>query len=297
MARTPVPSPEELAAEVRKDVTGIARELRERRQLLGWSQVELGRTAKVGRTVINQIEAGTRVPSLRTYAKLRAALGLEPPPAAASPRRLPLQLADDLVAACCAGLLARTRLPLAELASALEISIPAVRENLERVAERLRPVGYTCTEDGGEVRIWPLPGRPSEAVRCLTITEETVQPSAEQIAVLAIVAFFGQVTRAQIERVRGSAEARVDSASLLERMVRQGLLASARSDRALGAPAVYSVTTKALRAAGYPNAEALREVIAAQFTTAELASIANAFERDRDQLTRGFARRREDERI
>ena len=34
-------------------------------------------------------------------------------------------------------------------ALALDIAIPAVRENLERVAERLRPVGYTLTERRG----------------------------------------------------------------------------------------------------------------------------------------------------
>jgi chromosome segregation and condensation protein ScpB len=35
---------------------------------------------------------------------------------------------------------------------------------------------------------------------------------------------------------------------VLDRMVRQGLLAKVRSDRSLGAPYVYSVTAKALRA-------------------------------------------------
>jgi segregation and condensation protein B len=288
MDRTGVPSEQALAAEVLGEQDTLARELRERRQLLGWSQVELSRVAQVGRTVINQIEAGTRMPSLRTYAKLRAALGLEPPPAAAIPRRLPLQLSDDLVTALCAGLVARTRVPLAGLASALDVSIAAVRENLERVAARLQPAGYTCTEDGGEVRCWPLPGRATEVVRCLTVTEETASPSAEQLAVLAIVAFFGQVTRAEIEAFRGGGAAPVESASLLERMVAQGLVAKVRSDRRLGAPNVYTVTTKALRAAGYPTVEAMREVIAAQFTAAELAGIANAFERDRDRMTRGF---------
>lgn len=34
----------------------------------------------------------------------------------------------------------------------------------------------------------------------------------------------------------------------------------------------------------------MREVIAAQYTPQELASIANAFERDRERLTRGFRR-------
>lgn len=249
---------------------------------------QLSRVAHVGRTVINQIEAGTRFPSVRTYAKLRAALGLEPPAAAAIPRRLPLQASDDLLSALCAGLVARTRVPLAELASAADVSIAAVRENLERVAARLEPAGYTCTEDGGEVRLWPLPGRPSDVVQCLSVTEETASASPEQLQVLAIVAFFGRLTRAEIEGFRGGTAASLDSASLLARMVRQGLLAATRSDRGLGRPTVYTVTTKALRAAGFPTVDAMREVIAAQFSAPELAGIANAFERHRDRLTRGF---------
>ena len=156
------------------------------------------------------------------------------------------------------------------------------------MAARLERVGYTCTDDGGELRMWPLPGRPSDVVRCLTVTEETASPSPEQLQVLAIVAFFGELTRAEIEAFRGGGGAAVDSASLLERRVAHGLLAKTRSDRGLGAPNVYAVTTKALRAAGYPTVDAMREVIAAQFTSTELAGIANAFERDRDRVTRGF---------
>jgi len=201
----------------------------ERRQLLGQSQVQLSQSAKVSRTVINEIEAGTRFPSVRTYARLRAALGLEPPAAAMIPQRLPLELDPDRVTALCAGLLARHEARLADLASALDIAIPAVRENLERVAERLRPVGYTLTDDGGTVRLWPLPGPPSEVVRCLSAVEETVQPSPEQVGILGIVAYFGQITRTQIEAFRGEGAGAVNSASVLDRMVRQGLLAKVRS--------------------------------------------------------------------
>ena len=77
--------------------------------------------------------------------------------------------------------------------------------------------------------------------------------------------------------------------------VATGLLAKVRSDRGLGAPYVYSFTTKALRASGYPSVEAMREVIASRFTPAELAAIANAFEKDTERLTRGVrnGRRRE----
>ena len=293
VARTAVP--DEAAANVRRELSALARELRERRQLLGHTQVQLSKSSKVSRTVINEIEAGTRFPSVRTYAKLRAALGLEPPAAATIPQRLPLQLEEDLVAALCAGLLARHEASLADLASALDIAIPAVRENLERVAERLRPVGYTLTDDGGIVRLWPLPGPPSEVVRCLTTVEETIQPSPEQVGILGVVAYFDRITRTQIEAFRGEGDGAVDSASVLDRMVRQGLLAKVRADRVIGAPYVYSVTTKAVRASGYPSVEAMRAVIAARFTPAELAAIANAFEKDRERLTRGVRnpRRRE----
>ena len=204
VARTAVP--DEAATKVRAELSALARELRERRQLLGQTQVQLSKSSKVSRTVINEIEAGTRFPSVRTYAKLRAALGLEPPAAASIPQRLPLQLEEDLVSALCAGLLARHEATLADLASALDIAIPAVRENLERVAERLRPVGYTLTDDGGTVRLWPLPGPPSEVVRCLSTVEETVQPSPEQGGILGIVAYFGQITRTQIEAFRGEGD-------------------------------------------------------------------------------------------
>ena len=284
VARTAVP--DEAATKVRAELSALARELRERRQLLGQTQVQLSKSSKVSRTVINEIEAGTRFPSVRTYARLRAALGLEPPAAASIPQRLPLQLEEDLVSALCAGLLARHEATLADLASALDIAIPAVRENLERVAERLRPVGYTLTDDGGMVRLWPLPGPPSEVVRCLTTVEETIQPSPEQVGILGVVAYFDRITRTQIEAFRGEGDGAVDSASVLDRMVRQGLLAKVRSDLALGAPFVYSVTTKALRASGYPTVEAMREVIASRFTPAELTAIANAFEKDRERLTR-----------
>jgi hypothetical protein len=107
------------------------------------------------------------------------------------------------------------------------------------------------------------------------------------VGILGIVAYFGQITRTQIEAFRGEENMAVDSASVLDRMVRQGLLAKVRSDRGLGAPNVYSVTAKALRAAGYPSVEAMRAAIASKFTPVELAAIANSFEKDVERLTRG----------
>jgi len=261
------PNADDAAAQL----TALARELRERRALLGLSQVGLSKTSGVSRTVINKIETGERVPSVRTYARLREALGLEAPAAALIQQRLPRRLEESHLTALCAALLVTQTATLADLASALDLSIPAVRENLDAVADRLRPVGFCVTDDGGSVRLWPLPGTPAEVVRTLTAVEEDADPSAEQLEILTIVAFFGQADRSLIERCRADE----DSASLLDRMTRRGLLAKVRSDRGAGGPNVYRVTTKALRAAGFATVEAMRAAVSNQVDAAQLTLLAN----------------------
>jgi chromosome segregation and condensation protein ScpB/DNA-binding XRE family transcriptional regulator len=248
--RTHVPTSESDA--VRAELSALATELRTRRTALGFSQAALSEHSGVSRALINKVEGGHRVPSVRTYARLRAVLGLEAPAVALLAPRRPVRLDGDRVAA----LLVTRRAPLADLASALGISIPAVRENLDQVAERLAPVGFSLTDDGGQVRLWPLPCAEG-AVRTLTEVEEDAAPSPEQLEILAIVAYFGQATRALIEHFRQE-----ESASLLQRLVERGLLAKVRDDHGRR-PNVYSVTAKALRAAGFPTVEAMRAAVAA----------------------------------
>jgi chromosome segregation and condensation protein ScpB len=138
------------------------------------------------------------------------------------------------------------------------------------VADRLRPVGFCLTDDGGTVRLWPLPGTPTEVVRTLTAAEEEVDPSAEQLEILSIVAFFGQAGCSLIERCRGDE----DSAPLLDRMTRRGLPAKVRSERGAGGPNVYRITTKALRAAGFATVEAMRTAVSGQVEAAHLTLLA-----------------------
>ena len=254
VSRTDVP--DEQVAGTAAELAALATEVRRRRELLGLSQVALSELTGISRTVITKVESGAWVPSVRTYARLRAALGLEAPPASLIPSRLPVRLDADLLTALCAALLVTRDVSLADLASALDISIPAVRENLDRAARRLEEVDFTLTDDGARVRLFPL--RCAEAaVRTLTDVEEVSAPSAEQLEILAIVAYFGQATRALVEHYRGE-----ESASLLDRLAKRGLLAKVRDDQALGAPNVYRVTAKALRAAGFPTVEAMRQAVA-----------------------------------
>ena len=90
----------------------------------------------------------------------------------------------------------------------------------------------------------------------LSVAEEDQEPSPEQVQILGLVAHFGQMTRSLIEHYR-----REDSASLLERMVKRGLLAKIRSDRGVGSPNVCRVTAKALHVAGDPIVEAMKATI------------------------------------
>ena len=129
-----------------------------------------------------------------------------------------------------------------------------------------------------EVGPWPLAGVPSEVVRALTVTEEDAQPSPEQVQIVGLVAYFGQMTRALIEHFRQE-----ESASLLDRMVKRGLLAKVRSERGVGSPNIYRVTAKALRAAGYPTVEAMRVVIQANLSAAEQTSLARECQEHLDE--------------
>jgi chromosome segregation and condensation protein ScpB len=81
------------------------------------------------------------------------------------------------------------------------------------------------------------------------------------------------MTRALIEHFRQE-----DSASLLDRLVKRGLLAKVRADRGVGSPNIYRVTAKALRAAGYPTVEAMRAVIEAKLSAGEQTTLAREYE-------------------
>jgi hypothetical protein len=67
----------------------------------------------------------------------------------------------------------------------------------------------------------------------------------------------------------------------LDRLVERGLLARVRDKKKLGAPNVYAVTAKALRAAGFPKVEAMRAAVTEQLDAAEqlrLAAVVDTLE-------------------
>ncbi len=232
----------------------VATELRRRRELLGWSQAEAARRSGVSRTVINEIERGRRMPHTATYEKLRGSLGLSLPTAQALLRRPePADWGERQLATVAACLLARQGGTLAALAEATGVSIPAIREQLSLLGERLGAVGLAAVEDGDEVRLLPQPWAAEPVSRVATLEVQQALTD-EAVEVLVIVGMLGSPTRRDIEDRRGGG----DCASLLDRMCRRGLLDKVRDDAVRGDPNVFRLTAVALGAMGHATTESFQ---------------------------------------
>lgn len=193
-AAAPAPSP-------------VAQELRRRREMLHLTvRAAAGRTG-VPASVICEIERGRRIPSLSMYAKLRRELGLDVPPSAVippSPHAEP-DLLEDHLTALAACVLTHQGGPVADLARVLGVSIPAVREGVLRIADRLAAVGFRVVEDDVDVRLVPVAAA-ARALDELGAVERLPELSADHLELICIVAHLGTAVRSQIEaRYRGFA--------------------------------------------------------------------------------------------
>jgi transcriptional regulator with XRE-family HTH domain len=232
----------------------VATELRRRRELLGWSQAEAARRSGVSRTVINEIEAGRRMPHTGTYEKLRRALGLSLATATALLHRpAPGSHTEGQLSTLAACLVVTRGGTLTAYSEALGLSVPAVREQLSLLGDRLAGVGLAVVEDGSEIRVVAADHVVSALAR-LTTLEVQHELTDEAVQVLVIVGVLGSPTRREIaDRRLGE-----DCANLLERMVRRGLLEKARDDVLRGEPNIYRLTAFALGAMGHASLESFQ---------------------------------------
>ena len=244
---------------------GVATEIRRRRDALGLTLREAAALTGVSPTVICEVERGRRTPSLRTYGKLRDGLGLTAPMAELVGRRVPsVPLDDQYRATLAACVITAGGAGLADLAAALGVSIPAVREGLSVLTDRLAQVGLAVVDDGVAARVVPLPFA-HDAVAAVTPVEAAPAITDEQLTILCSVAFAGAATRRRLEQLRGK-----ECESLLRRMVDAGLLDCARDDGTPQAPNLYRVTATALATLGYPTLEAFKDAVASRLDPAEL---------------------------
>ena len=122
----------------------IGAELRRRREMLRIGVREAARRTGVSHTVISEVESGRRLPTVRTFERLRRGLGLDatahillrpPEPVGALEVHL-VRLAACLWAS-------GGRITITDLAGALGIHATAVREQLPLVAPRLAACGIS----------------------------------------------------------------------------------------------------------------------------------------------------------
>ena len=254
---------------------GLAEELRRRRTALGWTLEQVAAQAQVSVGMLSLIETGKRRPSLRTWERIRGALGISEPLPEEAWRLQPREISDELVAKLGACLAAVRQATLAELAEAADVSISDVRLGLRRLAEQLEPAGMQMLDDGSHVQLSPAK-RFQEAVAQLVQPERLPRLTQEMAEVLAIVITDGIATRRRIEEVRGGTQLSIgpdgpvslprDSSETLVLLLSRGLLCADRDDHANGRPLVYRPTPRLLQLIG---AETLEEARRAMAVTAE----------------------------
>jgi chromosome segregation and condensation protein ScpB len=226
--------------------------------------------AQVSVGMLSLIETGKRRPSLRSWERIRGALGITEPLPDEAWHLLPREISDELVATLGACLAAVRQATLAELAQAAEASISDVRRALRRLAVHLEPTGMQVLDDGSRVQLAPQK-RFHGAVAHLVQPQQLPRLSQEQAEVLAIVISDGMATRRRIEEVRGAAQLSIgadgpvslprDSSKTLALLLSRGLLCADRDDHATGRPLVYQPTPRLLQLIGAERLEEARRVM------------------------------------
>jgi transcriptional regulator with XRE-family HTH domain len=183
----------------------LAEELRRRRTALGWTLEQVAEQAQVSVGMLSLIETGKRRPSLRSWERIRSALGITdalPVEVLHQPRP---EITDGLVACLGACLAAVRQATLAELAEATGWPVSEVRLALRRLAEQLEATGMKVLDDGSHVQL--TPGRRYHGtVARLAKPEQLPRLTQEQAEVLAIVIADGMTTRRRIEEGRGATQ-------------------------------------------------------------------------------------------
>jgi chromosome segregation and condensation protein ScpB/DNA-binding XRE family transcriptional regulator len=251
------------------DQLGI--ELRRRREMLRLTLREASRQTGVSHTVISEIENGRRLPTVRTFEKLRRGLGIDAPVEILLRAREPVGILEVHLVRLAACLWASGgRITITDLAEALGIHATAVREQLPLVAPRLAACGISMTEDSVEVRLGPLHAAMPALAALGRLTNERRRGalSSEAILVLGYVGWHREATRRQLEALRGE-----DCEGLLARLVDAGFLAAVRDPRG-PRPNRYRLTAVALSALDVASLEELRTKLAPLLEGRSLSGVA-----------------------
>ena len=142
----------------------------------------------------------------------------------------------------------------AELGDVTGASEVEVREALRKLTEHYRARGIILLEHRNAFRLVSAPDLADYCRRLLGLDQRR-QPSRAALETLGIVAYRGQATRAEIERVRG-----VDSDSALASLLARNLIREAGRLDAPGRPAVFTTTDTFLAYFGLTSLDELPDL-------------------------------------
>jgi transcriptional regulator with XRE-family HTH domain len=199
-----IPSPPRRAATAVSSPIGA--ELRRRREMLRIGMREASRRSGVSHTVISEIESGRRLPTVRTFERLRRGLGLDATAHILLRPPEPVGVLEVHLVRLAACLWASGgRITITDLAGALGIHATAVREQLPLVAPRLAACGISMTEDSVEVRLGPLhAAMPAlQVLGSLLSDRRRAALSPEAVTLLGYVGWHREATRRHLEELRG----------------------------------------------------------------------------------------------
>lgn len=138
-----------------------------------------------------------------------------------------------------------------DLATALEVNLPAIEQALSELVRRCAARGLRVQRHAGRVQLTSAPelAGPIEKLLGLETTAHLTQAALE---VLAVVAYQQPVTRPHIDTVRG-----VNSDSALRTLMRLGLVEEAGRTEGPGRPILYVTTVEFLQHFGMESLASL----------------------------------------
>ena len=143
--------------------------------------------------------------------------------------------------------------PVRQLAKALQLDVPVVRQALEQMRDEydFQQRGFVIKEFGDKVQLATRPLYAEDVVRLL---QPVQQQSLSQAAMetLAVVAYKQPVTRAEIEQIRG-----VKCDYSLQSLTAKGMIREVGRKDAIGRPILYGTTDEFLSHFGIRNLEEL----------------------------------------
>jgi len=131
--------------------------------------------------------------------------------------------------------------PVAQLASALEVNSREVETALTLLTETFAPRGLRLQRSKDKVQLTTAPAAAEKVQRFLGLAASAPLTRAA-LETLAIIAYQQPVTRPQIEAVRG-----VNSDSVLKNLLSKGLIEETGRSEGPGRPVLYATTPEFLQ--------------------------------------------------